>query len=85
MNSSINLGDTSWMLTSSALVMIMTPGLGFFYGGMVSKKNTISTIAYCFIIFSIVTILWYLIGFSLVFGPSYKNQGLIGKLDYAAL
>ena len=79
----MNSGDTSWMLCSSALVMIMTPGLGFFYGGMVKRSNMLSTITYCFIIFAEITIIWYLIGFSLVFGPS--NNGFIGDLEYAAL
>jgi Amt family ammonium transporter len=63
--------------------MIMTPGLGFFYGGMVKRSNMLSTITYCFIIFAEITIIWYLIGFSLVFGPS--NNGFIGDLEYAVL
>ena len=79
----MNSGDTSWMLCSSALVMIMTPGLGFFYGGMVKRSNMLSTITYCFIIFAEITIIWYLIGFSLVFSPS--NNGFIGDLEYAVL
>ena len=66
----IDKGDTSWLLTSSALVMLMTPGLGFFYGGMVNRKNMLSTIAYCYIVFAVVSILWFLIGFSLVFAPT---------------
>jgi Amt family ammonium transporter len=66
----MNSGDTSFVLSSSALVMFMTPGLGFFYGGMVSKKNMLSTIGYCFIVFSLVSVLWALLGFSLVFAPT---------------
>ena len=66
----MNNGDVSWLLSSSALVMIMTPGLGFFYGGMVNKKNLISTISYCYIVFAMVSILWFLVGFSLVYAPT---------------
>ena len=81
----MNSGDTAWMLTSSALVMLMTPGLGFFYGGMVNKKNMLSTIAYCYVVFSIIAVLWFLIGFSMVFGPSSNNYGFVGNLFYGAM
>lgn len=64
----INTGDTAWMLTSAALVLIMTPGLAFFYGGMVKKKNVISTMLQSFICMAIVTIIWVFFGFSLAFG-----------------
>ncbi|MFL9829677.1 ammonium transporter [Flavobacterium sp. ARAG 55.4] len=69
-------GDTAWMIVATALVLIMTPGLGFFYGGMVGKKNVISTMLQSFVAMIIVTILWVVIGFSLSFGTSYN--GLIG-------
>ncbi|WP_018614223.1 ammonium transporter [Segetibacter koreensis] len=68
--SQINGADTAWMLTSSALVLVMTPGLAFFYGGMVNKKNVISTMLQSFICMVVITVLWVLVGFSLVFGDS---------------
>ncbi len=69
--------DIAWMLTASALVLIMTPGLAFFYGGMVNKKNVISTMLQSFICVAVVTIIWVIFGFSLVFGQS--KMGLIGN------
>ncbi|MBZ4190477.1 ammonium transporter [Niabella beijingensis] len=73
----INSGDTAWMLTSAALVLIMTPGLAFFYGGMVKKKNVISTMLQSFICMAIVSIIWVVFGFSLAFGDSIG--GVIGN------
>jgi Amt family ammonium transporter len=72
----INWADTAWMLTATGLVLIMTPGLAFFYGGMVSKKNVISTMLQSFICMAIITVLWVVVGFSLSFGESWG--GLIG-------
>ena len=69
--------DVAWMLTSTALVMIMTPGLAFFYGGMVKKKNVISTMLQSFICMAVVAVLWVVFGFSLVFGDSWG--GIIGN------
>ena len=69
-------GDTAWMIMATALVLIMTPGLGFFYGGMVGKKNVISTMLQSFMAMIIVTILWVIVGFSLSFGTSIG--GFIG-------
>jgi ammonium transporter, Amt family len=66
----LNGADTAWMLTSSALVLVMTPGLAFFYGGMVNKKNVISTMLQSFICMVVITVLWVVVGFSLVFGNS---------------
>ncbi len=63
-------GDIAWVLTSTALVMLMTPALGFFYGGLVRKKNLVSTIVQCFVIFAVISIVWALYGYSLVFGES---------------
>jgi Amt family ammonium transporter len=74
--SSISWSDTAWMLTSTALVLIMTPGLAFFYGGMVSKKNVISTMLQSFISMAVVTLIWVIVGFSLAFGKSIN--GFIG-------
>lgn len=73
----INAADTAWMLTATALVLIMTPGLAFFYGGMVSKKNVISTMLQSFICMAVMSILWVVIGFSLAFGDSIG--GIIGS------
>jgi Amt family ammonium transporter len=69
-------GDTAWVLVSTALVLIMTPGLAFFYGGMVQKKNVISTMLQSFVSMAVITVLWIFIGFSLAFGDSF--QGIIG-------
>lgn len=73
----VDTGDTAWMLVASALVLIMTPGLAFFYGGMVSKKNVISTMLQSFISMAVITVLWVVIGFSLAFGDSIG--GIIGN------
>jgi Amt family ammonium transporter len=73
----IDTGDTAWMLISSALVLIMTPGLAFFYGGMVSKKNVLSTMLQSFICMAVITVLWVIMGFSLAFGESIG--GIIGN------
>ncbi|MBK0368959.1 ammonium transporter [Flavobacterium agrisoli] len=70
-------GDTAWMIVATALVLLMTPGLGFFYGGMVGKKNVISTMLQSYMAMVVVTILWVVIGFSLSFGTSIN--GLIGN------
>ena len=83
--STIDSGDTAWVLAASALVMIMTPGLGFFYGGLVKHNNLLTTIGYCYITFAVVTMTWYLLGFSLVFGPTSHGSGFIGDGTYAAL
>jgi Amt family ammonium transporter len=77
----INTGDTAWMLVSTALVMLMTPGLALFYGGMVRKKNVLSSFMHCFFALGIVTIQWAVIGYSLAFGKDHG--GLIGGFDYA--
>jgi len=72
-----NYADVAWMLTAAALVLIMTPGLAFFYGGMVNKKNVISTMLQSFICMAIITVLWVVFGFSLAFGDSV--YGVIGN------
>ena len=76
-NLKLDTGDTAWMLCATGLVLLMTPGLGFFYGGMVGKKNVISTVLQSFIAMVIVTVLWVVIGFGLCFGPSVG--GFIGN------
>jgi Amt family ammonium transporter len=79
----VNSGDTAWLLVSSALVMLMTPGLALFYGGMVRKKNIISTMMMSFAILGIVAILWVLYGYSLGFGNDLG--GFIGGSSYLGL
>jgi Amt family ammonium transporter len=76
----INAGDTAWMLMATALVMIMLPGLALFYGGLVRRKNVLSTIMHSFFGLAIVSVVWVLWGFSLAFGPT--TGGLIGNLDF---
>jgi Amt family ammonium transporter len=76
-------GDISWVITATALVMLMTPALGFFYAGLVRKKNLVSTIVQCLVIFAVVSIIWALWGYSLVFGPSV--HGIIGDLSLVGL
>jgi len=73
----VDSADVAWMLTSTALVLIMTPGLAFFYGGMVKKKNVISTMFQSFICMAVVAVIWVVFGFSLVFGESIG--GIIGN------
>jgi ammonium transporter, Amt family len=78
--SGINTGDTAWLLISTALVMLMTPGLALFYGGMVQRKNVLSTFMHCFFALGIVSIQWAVIGYSLAFGKTHG--GIIGGFDY---
>src|ERR1700733_4864308 len=75
-NNKIDSGDTAWMLTATALVLIMTPGLAFFYCGMVTKKNVLSTMLQSFVCMGVITIIWVIFGFSLAFGDSW--HGVIG-------
>lgn len=79
----IDTGDTAWVLVSTALVMLMTPGLALFYGGMVRKKNVLGTILQSFIALGIITIQWVLIGYSLSFGPD--KGGMLGGLEWLGL
>ena len=79
----VDTGDTAWILASAALVMIMTPALGFFYGGMVRKKNALSTINWSFIIVALISVQWVLWGYSLAFGPDKWH--LIGNLSWFGL
>ncbi len=76
-------GDTAWTLTSSALVLLMTPGLAFFYGGLVRRKNILSILMQCFMLMGLVTLQWVFFGYSLAFGPDVN--GWIGNLDWAFL
>jgi len=79
----MNSGDTAWMLASTALVMIMLPGLALFYGGLVRAKNVLSTVMHSFFGLALVSIVWVVIGFTLAFGPDVNGLGLIGNLDFA--
>jgi Amt family ammonium transporter len=79
----LDTGDTAWILVATALVMLMTPGVGFFYGGMVRHKNVISMIALSFIIFAMVSLQYVLVGYSLSFGPDVV--GFIGNLNFLGL
>lgn len=81
--STISAGDTAWVLISSALVLMMVPALAFFYGGMVRKKNILSTLNLNFIIMGLISIQWVLFGYSLAFGADFK--GLIGGFDFLGL
>lgn len=82
-NAKVDTGDTAFMLVSTALVMLMTPGLALFYGGMVRKKNVLSMIMQSFIIMALVSVQWVLFGYSLAFGPDHA--GLIGGLHFLGL
>jgi Amt family ammonium transporter len=77
----IDSGDTAWMLASTALVLLMTPGLSFFYGGMVRTKSVVSTMLQSFVAMGVVSILWVVVGFSLAFGESVggPGRGLVGN------
>jgi Amt family ammonium transporter len=79
----VNTGDTAWILMSTALVMLMTPGLAFFYGGLVRTKNVLSTIMHSWFILALVSVTWVIFGYTLAFGPS--QGGLIGGLDHLFL
>ena len=83
MPNNISAGDTAWLLMSAALVMLMTPALGFFYGGLVRRKNVLATIMHSFFILALISVQWVLWGYTLAFGPDHG--GLIGGLDWLAL
>ncbi len=79
----INSGDTAWVLIATALVLMMTPALAFFYGGMVRRKNVLSTLNLSFMMMCLISLQWVLFGYTLAFGPSQK--GIIGGLEYLGL
>jgi Amt family ammonium transporter len=76
----LNAGDTAWVLASSALVMLMTPALGFFYGGLVRRKNVLSTLMHSFFALCVISVQWVLWGYSLAFGPDVHH--VIGSLAW---
>ncbi len=78
----IDTGDTAWMMVSTALVMFMTPGLAFFYAGLVRSKNVLSTMMHSFIVIGLISVLWVVVGYSLAFGSDWFG-GLVGNpADY---
>ena len=79
----MNTGDTAWLLVSAALVMLMTPGLALFYGGMVRSKNVLGTIMQSFIVIGLISVEWALVGYSMAFGPDLG--GVLGDLSWAGL
>jgi Amt family ammonium transporter len=81
----INGGDTAWILTATALVMLMTPGLALFYGGLVRRKNVLSILMQCMFILALVSVTWVLVGYTLAFGKDFNGWGIIGGLDNLGL
>jgi Amt family ammonium transporter len=79
----LDTGNTAWVLASSGLVLLMTPGLAFFYGGLVRRKNMLSVLMQCFMAMCVVTLAWVVLGYTLAFGSD--KGGLIGGLDYLFL
>src|SRR5437763_11093358 len=80
----VNSGDTAWVLAASALVMIMTPAVGFFYGGMVRSKNVVSVIKQSLMVLAVVSVQWVLFGYSLAFGNDIGG-GLLGGFAFFGL
>src|SRR5687767_13363855 len=78
----LSAGDTAWLLIATAMVMVMLPGLALFYGGLVRRKNVLSTIMHSFFGLALVSVVWVVVGFSLAFGPDVNGLGLIGSLDF---
>jgi Amt family ammonium transporter len=80
---SVDTGDTAWMIISTALVMLMTPGLAFFYGGLVRRKNVLSIMMQCFMLVGVISVQWVVFGYSLAFGPDHG--GFIGDFSWLGL
>src|SRR5205085_3462586 len=83
MPNTISAGDTAWLLASAALVMLMTPALGFFYGGLVRRKNVLATIMHSFFILCLISVQWVLWGYTRAFGAD--KGGIIGGFDWLTL
>jgi Amt family ammonium transporter len=79
----LDTGNTAWLLVATALVMVMLPGLALFYGGLVRRKNVLSTIMHSFFGLALVSVVWVLVGFSLAFGTDVGGLGIVGGLDFA--
>lgn len=75
----MNSGDVAWMLAAAALVLLMTPGLAYFYGGMIDTKNIITTMLQSFVAMGVISVLWIVVGFSLAFGEDLGGMGLVGS------
>ncbi len=80
-----SVGDTAWVLTSTALVLFMTPGLGFFYGGMVRSKHVLAMLMQNYVVIGVVSLLWVWATYSLAFGPDVGGLGIIGGLRFAGM
>jgi Amt family ammonium transporter len=81
----VDSGNTAWILASTALVLFMTPGLAFFYGGMVRRKNVLGMLMQNYVVMGIVGVIWVWVTYSLAFGPDWGGHGLIGSLHFAGL
>jgi ammonium transporter, Amt family len=81
----INGADTAWVLMAAALVLLMTPGLALFYGGLVRRKNVLSTIMHSFFMMGLISVWWVLVGYTLAFGPDVSGMGIIGDLSWLGL
>src|SRR5579885_2355486 len=82
----LDTGNTAFMILSASLVMLMTPGLAFFYGGLVGRKNVLAIMMQSFVSMGITTVLWILVGYSMCFSGTYGNgdyMGIIGNFDQA--
>jgi Amt family ammonium transporter len=76
----LEAGDTAWVLTATALVMLMTPGLALFYGGLVRRKNVLSILMQCTFVLGLVSVVWVLVGYTLAFGADFNGWGVVGGL-----
>src|SRR5438552_10172330 len=81
----VDAGNTAWVLASSALVLFMTPGLAFFYAGMVRRKNVLGMLMQNYVVMGIVGVVWVWLSYSLAFGPDWGGHGLVGNLHFAGL
>ncbi|AWZ03964.1 MULTISPECIES: ammonium transporter [unclassified Streptomyces] len=83
MNTLFDSGNTAWLMMASAMVLLMAPGLAFFYGGMVKTGQIIAMLKMCFVCVAFVTLIWWAVGYTLAFGPDAGGLGVIGTLDHA--
>ena len=83
MNHLFDSGNTAWLMMAAAMVLLMAPGLAFFYGGMVRTSQIIAMLKMCFVCLTAVTLIWWAVGYTLAFGPDAAGLGMIGTLDHA--
>ena len=83
MNQHFDSGNTAWLMMASAMVLLMAPGLAFFYGGMVKTSQIIAMLKMCFVCLTAVSLIWWAVGYTLAFGPDAAGLGMIGTLDHA--